>query len=133
MTVTTCIDRPTGHRSVPLLQEPAVDHYPEFARFLADAFGLDDDPFRPPGLLDVDGRLYELVFTGRSGRAFPAGVEINALVAGLEPLDVDQADRDLLQVMTWLVEGAGPPWTAEALEQTSQIFLIAARSRPDGG
>lgn len=126
MTVTHSRTRPAGCRSVPLLSEPDVGHYPEFARFLAATFGLDDDPFGPPGTLTVDGRAYELAFTGRSGRAFPAGVDIGALVEGLEPLDIEQADRDLLQIMAWLIEGVGSPWTVEGLDQTCRIFRIPA-------
>jgi len=115
-----------GRRRVPLLVEPELDHYPEFARFFSDRFGLDTDPFGPAGVVDVDGRFYELVFLGRSGRPFPCGVEINALVAGLEPLDVAAADRDLLALCGWIADGVGPPWSAEALEQTARIFRIPA-------
>lgn len=127
MTVTPTTDRPAGHRSVPLLHEPDLGHYDEFRRFLAATFGLDADPFGPPGLVVVSGRTYELVFTGRSGRPFPAGVEVHALVAGLEPLDAEQADRDLFDLVSWLVNGVGAPWSVDALEQTSRIFAIPAR------
>lgn len=127
MTVARVATRPAGHRSVPLLHEPDLGHYDEFRRFLAATFGLDADPFGPPGVLTVDGRAYELVFTGRSGRPFPAGVEVHALVEGLEPLDVEQADRDLFELAAWLVDGVGAPWSVDALEQTSRIFAIPAR------
>ena len=60
--------RPPGHRSVPLLAEHQLEHYREFGDFLASTFGLDSDPFGPPGLLSVGGRFYELVFVGYSAR-----------------------------------------------------------------
>ena len=119
-------DRPAGHRVVPLLGEHDLGHYPEFARFLAGVFGLDTDPFGPPGLLRVSGRLYELTFVGRSGRPFPAGVEIGALVSGLEPLDDTAADRDLWVVLRWLVDGAGGDWSSAALDATGRIYRIPA-------
>lgn len=119
-------DRPAGHRVVPLLAEHDLGHYPEFAAFLSTAFGLDADPLGPPGLLRVDDRLYELTFVGRSGRPFPAGVEIGALVPGLEPLDDTAADRDLWTILRWLVDGVGGDWTADALEVTGRIYRIPA-------
>jgi hypothetical protein len=72
-----------------------VGHYPEFRGFLAATLALETDPFGPPGLLRVGARHYELVFVGRSARPFPAGVEIHALVPGLEPKDDRIADLDL--------------------------------------
>jgi hypothetical protein len=130
MTVTLSGSRPTGHRQVPLLVEPALDHYREFADFLATTFDLTAAPLKDPPVLDVDGRLYELVFIGRSGRPFPCGVEVAALVPGLEPLDPDRADADLWQILQWLVAGVGPPWTVEALVTTGEIFRVAP---PDAG
>ncbi|MEZ5410069.1 MAG: hypothetical protein R2761_18715 [Acidimicrobiales bacterium] len=131
MTVTRHAERPAGHRCVPLLHEPDLGHYPEFAAFLADTFDLRTDPFRAPAVVAVDGRLYELTFTGRSGRPFPAGLEVGAIVEGLEPLDADQADRDLLELMGWLADGAGPPWSAQGVRDTAAIFKVAAaRARP---
>ena len=124
MTVTPTTGRPAGARSVPVLSDPDVAHYPEFAAFLSDTFGLADKPFEAPGLLDVDGRVYELIFIGRSGRPFPAAVEIAALVPGLEPMDTDQADADLWAIMEWLIEGVGEPWTVDALKTTGQIFRV---------
>ena len=82
MTVTLITERPPATRSVPLLTDPDIGHYPEFAAFLAATFDLAQKQLDAPGLLDVDGRIYELIFIGRSGRPFPAGVEIAALVPG---------------------------------------------------
>lgn len=126
MTVEIAVARPTGVRAVPLLAEPDLGHYPEFSRFFARTFGLDADPFAPPPVVRIDGRHYELVFIGRSGRAFPAGLELNALVPGLEPLDTARADRDLLRLLRWLMDGVGPPWSAAGFDQTASIFRIAA-------
>jgi 2-haloacid dehalogenase len=127
--------RPADHRSVPLLAEPSVGHYPEFREFLTGAFGfsafdLSGTPGEP-GLLDVDGRLYEVVFVGRSGRPFPDGVEINALVPGVEPLDETAADLDLWAILQWLVDGVGGEWSTQALVTTGEIYRIpAVRPRP---
>ena len=70
--------------------------------------------------------MYELVFVGRSGRPFPAGVEVNALVPGLEPLDEARADVDLFAILLWMVDGIGGDWTAEALQTTGRIYRITA-------
>jgi hypothetical protein len=117
--------RPIGHRRVPVLADHQVDHYPEFSTFLAATFGLDADPFGPPALLRVDDRFYELIFVGYSGRPFPAGITIAALVSDLEPLDEHQTDLDLWAVITWLVRGVGGEWDTEALATTGRIYRIA--------
>ncbi len=123
--------RPAGCRSVPVLAEGELGHYPEFAAFFAATFDLDRAPLEAPGLLRVGGeRYYELVFVGRSGRPFPAGVEVGALVAGVEPLDAAQADRDLWAILTWLVAGVGGDWTVEALHETGRIYRIPAARPP---
>jgi len=128
MSVRRIAERPAGTRSVPLLTDPDVGHYPEFRNFLSRTFDLVERPLDVPGLLEVDGRVYELVFIGRSGRPFPAAIEIAALVAGLEPLDGAQADADLWQILEWLIEGVGPPWDIEALATTGRIYRVV----PDG-
>ena len=124
MTVTRITQRPPNTRSVPLLTDPDVAHYPEFAAFLAAMFDLSEKQLDQPGLLEVDGRIYELIFIGRSGRPFPSGVEIAALVPGLEPLDTDQSDRDLWDILEWLVAGVGEPWSVEVLRTTGRIFRV---------
>lgn len=130
-TPTRVAARPADTRTVPLLAEPELQHYPEFARFFREHFELDHDPLGAPGLLDVGGRVYELTFIGRSGRPFPSGVEIAALVPGLEPLDTEQADLDLWAILTWVLEGVGDPWTAEALTTTGRIYRIPAADRQE--
>lgn len=128
MTVTTITERPSDTRSVPVLTDPEVCHYPEFSSFLSDSFELAENPLDAPGLLNVDGRVYEFIFIGRSGRPFPAAVEIAALVPGLEPMDEDQTNKDLWAIMEWLIEGVGEPWTVDALRTTGDIFLVRPES-----
>ena len=124
MIVTRITERPSNTRSVPLLTDPDVGHYPEFADFLVATFDLMDKQLEAPGLLDVDGRVYELIFIGRSGRPFPAGVEIAALAPGLEPLDTSQTDQDLWAILEWLVAGVGKPWSVEGLRTTGRIYRV---------
>jgi hypothetical protein len=127
------VERPAGgHRSVPLLTEPALGHYPEFRDFFLHRFGLADDPFAPPPVLAFDGRLYELVFVGYSGCAFPAEVRVNALVPGLEPLD-EAADADLWSLLEWIVTEVGGEWTADGLDLTGRIYKLASPGGPEGG
>ena len=124
MTVSRITTRPPECRSVPVLSDPDIVHYPEFAAFLSDTFGLAKNPFEAPGLLAVDDRVYELIFIGRSPRPFPAAIEIAALVPGLEPMDTDQTDKDLWAIMEWLIEGVGPPWNLEDLRTTGKIYRV---------
>lgn len=124
MSVKKITARPTGFRSVPVLTDPDVAHYPEFKDFLVKAFDLDEDPLAAPGLLDVNGRCFELIFVGRSGQAFPAAIEIAALVEGLEPMDTRQTDNDLWEIMEWLVEGVGGRWSIDALRTMGKIYRV---------
>ncbi|MBO6557970.1 MAG: hypothetical protein JJ934_00050 [Pseudomonadales bacterium] len=128
MSVKKMTERPLGFRSVPVLTDPDVAHYPEFKDFLVKTFELDKEPLAAPGLLDVDGRCFELIFVGRSGQPFPAAIEIAALVEGLEPMDTAQTDKDLWQIMEWLVDGVGGRWTIEALTTMGKIYRVT----PDG-
>ncbi|TNF98422.1 MAG: hypothetical protein EP297_08090 [Gammaproteobacteria bacterium] len=124
MSVNKRTERPSGFRSVPVLTEPDVAHYPEFREFLVKTFGLGEDPLGAPGLLEVNSRYYELIFVGRSGQEFPAAIEIAALVKGLEPMDTEQVDEDLWEIMEWLVEGVGGRWTVDALRTTAKIYRV---------
>jgi hypothetical protein len=124
MPVTRITKRPPDTRSVPVLSDPDVGHYPEFAAFLVETFDLAEKPLESPGLLDVDGQVYELIFIGRSGRPFPAAIEIAALVPGLEPMNTDQTDKDLWAILEWLIEGVGEPWSLEALRTTADIYRV---------
>jgi hypothetical protein len=128
------VERPAGgYRSVPLLTEPAVGHYPEFRDFFLRRFRLADDPFAPAPVLAFSGRLYELVFVGYSGSAFPAELRVNALVPGLEPLDEAAAETDLWSLLRWIVSEVGGEWTVDGLELTARIYRLSPASEPEGG
>jgi hypothetical protein len=120
-----------GTRLAFLLAEDRVGHYPEFRAFLARAFDLDRIGLAAPGYLrGPSGGAYALVFIGRSGEPFPAGVEIHAIVQALEPLDEQMADRDLWAILRWLVEGTGGAWTVADLDATGRLYRIGAAGPP---
>ena len=124
MSVERVMQRPAEVRSVPVLNDPDVGHYPEFRDFLVNVFDLQEDPLGAPGLLSVSGQIYELIFAGRSGQPFPAAIEISALVLGLEPMDTDQTNKDLWEIMEWITEGVGEPWSLDALRTTGKIYRV---------
>jgi hypothetical protein len=114
-----------GQRRAFVLAEDRLGHYPEFRDFFVRTFQLQIDPLARPGYLRApSGGLYELVFVGRSGEPFPAGVEVNALVPALEPLDESTVDRDLWAILRWMIDGVGPPWTVADLERTGRLYRI---------
>jgi hypothetical protein len=114
-----------GTRRAFLLAEDRLGHYPEFRDFFVRAFNLGEVRLSRPGYLRApSGRSFALIFIGRSGEAFPSGVEIHAIVPALEPLDEAQVDRDLWAILRWMVAGVGGPWTVEALQATGQLFRI---------
>ena len=110
-----------------LLAEDRVGHYPEFRAFLTRVFDLDRVGLGAPGYLRApSGGVYALVFIGRSGEPFPAGVEISAVLPALEPLDEDAADRDLWAILRWLIEGVGGAWSVADLDATGRLYRIPA-------
>ena len=114
------------HRAL-VLAEDRIGHYPEFRRFFAGAFDLDRDGLKQPGYVAApSGMSYALVFIGRSGEPFPAGVEIHALVPALEPLDEDTVDRDLWAILKWMIAGVGGDWTVRDLEATGCLYRVPA-------
>jgi len=114
-----------GMRLAFVLAEDRLGHYPEFSAFFARTFGLDRIGLARPGFLCApSGAVYALVFIGRSGEAFPSGVEIYAVVSALEPIDETAVDRDLWSIMGWMIEGIGGEWTREALQATGRLFRI---------
>jgi hypothetical protein len=116
-----------GKRRALVLAEDRIGHYPEFRSFFADAFDLGQVGLREPGYLAApSGTEYALVFIGRSGEAFPAGVEIHALVPSLEPLDEEAVDRDLWEILRWMISGVGGAWTLADLDATGRLFRIPA-------
>jgi hypothetical protein len=116
-----------GKRRAFLLAEDRIGHYPEFRAFFADIFDLGRVGVREPGYLAApSGTDYALVFVGRSGEPFPAGVEIHALVPALEPLDEKAVDRDLWEILRWMIGGVGGPWTVADLDTTGRLYRIPA-------
>ena len=129
MTDVTVIAPPPldGLRRALVLAEDRVGHYPEFRRFFAATFNLDRDGLKQPGYVTApSGTSYALVFIGRSGEPFPAGVEVHALVPALEPLDEAAVDRDLWAILTWMIAGVGGDWTVQDLEETGRLFRVPA-------
>jgi hypothetical protein len=116
-----------GLRRAFVLAEDRVGHYPEFRRFFAETFDLDRTGLKQPGYVAApSGVSYALVFIGRSGEPFPAGVEIHALVPALEPLDEAAVDRDLWAILKWMIEGVGGDWTVRDLEETGRLCRVPA-------
>jgi hypothetical protein len=116
-----------GVRRALVLAEDRIGHYPEFRRFFTETFDLDRDGLKQPGYVKApSGASYALVFVGRSGEAFPAGVEIHALVPALEPLDEAAVDRDLWAILKWTIAGVGGDWTARDLEATGRLYRVPA-------
>lgn len=110
-----------------VLVEDRIGHYPEFRTFFANAFDLDRVGLREPGYLAASsGTEYALVFIGRSGEPFPAGLEINALIQALEPLDEQLVDRDLWEILRWMICGVGGDWTVADLQATGRLYRIPA-------
>lgn len=121
----TAVPDLTGKRRALVLAEHRVGHYPEFRAFFVRAFDLDRVMLATPGCIRApSGMTYELVFIGRSGEPFPAGVEIHALPDALEPLDDTAIDRDLWAILGWMIEGVGPPWSRADLEATGRLYRI---------
>ena len=117
----------TGLRPTLVLTEERIGHYPEFRDFFRCAFELDRVGLSAPGCVRApSGMAYLLVFLGRSGEAFPSGVEILALPPGLEPLDEAATDRDLYAILRWMIGGVGGAWTVEALEDTAKLYRVPA-------
>jgi hypothetical protein len=123
------IGRPANEdtRQALVLTEGRVGHYAEFRAFFVRIFDLDRVGLSEPGFLRApSGQVYTLVFIGRSGEPFPAGLEIYAIVPALEPLDDAVVDRDLWAILGWMIEGVGAPWTLDALHATGRLYRIPA-------
>jgi len=112
-----------------VLVEDRIGHYAEFRDFFSRTFDLDRRGLAEPGYLTApSGVTYALVFIGRSGEPFPAGVEIHALVPELEPLDDDVVDRDLWAILGWMIAGVGGDWNVADLASTGKLLRIPAAS-----
>lgn len=128
------IDAPAlaGKRRAFVLMEDRVGHYPEFRAFFDRTFDLGRVGLTRPGYVAApSGMAYELCFIGRSGEAFPAGVEISVIVDALEPFDDAVVDRDLWEILRWMIEGVGAPWSVEDLDATGMLYRIPAAT-PQG-
>lgn len=122
---------PADFRRAFVLAEHRIGHYPEFRDFFVRSFALDRIGLERPGYVAaLSGLVYELVFIGRSGEPFPAGVEIYALPPALEPLDDDAVDRDLWAILRWMVAGVGGDWTVADLDTTGRLYRIPAAASP---
>jgi hypothetical protein len=120
-----------GRRRAFVLAEDRIGHYPEFCTFFANVFNLDRVGLQETGYVAApSGTEYVLVFIGRSGESFPAGVEIYALVPALEPLDEEAVDRDLWEILRWMVSGVGGAWTLADLDATDRLFRVRHSDRP---
>jgi len=112
-----------------VLAEDRVGHYPEFRRFFSRVFDLDRVGLAEPGYVQApSGLAYTLVFIGRSGEPWPAGVELFAIVPALEPLDEPVVDRDLWAILEWMIEGVGGDWTTRDLQATGRLYRLPAVS-----
>ena len=109
------------------LLEDRIGHYPEFRDFFARTFGLEHKGLTEPGFVRApSGIVYTLIFIGRSGEPFPSGVEINAVVDALEPIDSETLDRDLWAILRWMIGGVGGAWTVEDFDRTARLYRVAA-------
>lgn len=116
-----------GKRLAFALAEDRVGHYPEFRDFFARTFDLARIGLAEPGFVRApSGLAYALVFIGRSGEPFPAGLEIHAVVDALEPIADDTLDADLWAILRWMVAGVGGHWTVEDLEATGRLYRVPA-------
>jgi hypothetical protein len=116
-----------GKRLAFALAEDRVGHYAEFRAFFTRTFDLDRVGLAEPGFVCApSGLTYALVFIGRSGEAFPSGVELHAVVEALEPIDDSVLDSDLWAILGWMIEGVGGAWTTRDLEATGRVYRIPA-------
>jgi hypothetical protein len=116
-----------GTRRALVLTEDRLGHVPEFRAFFVRTFALDRVGLAEPGFVRApSGLAYALVFIGRSGEPFPAGLEVHAIVDALEPLDDAAVDRDLWAILQWMIAGVGAPWSVEDLRATGRLFRIPA-------
>jgi hypothetical protein len=129
MTAVRIIEQPDlgDARRAFVLAEHRIGHYPEFRNFFGNRFDLDRIGLARPGYVAApSGLVYELVFIGRSGEAFPAGVEIYAIVPALEPLDDAVVDRDLWAILRWMIDGVGGDWTVGDFDATGRLYRLPA-------
>jgi hypothetical protein len=133
MSDVTIVPKPdlTGKRLAFALAEDRLGHYDEFRAFFAASFDLDRIGLAEPGYVRApSGLTYALIFLGRSGEAFPSGVEIHAVVDALEPIEDETMDTDLWAILGWMIAGVGGDWTLEDLHATGRVYRIPAAQSP---
>ena len=132
MSAVTIVANPdlAGTRLEFALAEDRVGHYPEFRAFFVRTFDLDRVGLTEPGYVRApSGLTYALVFIGRSGEAFPSGLEIYAVAEALEPVDSETLDADLWAILEWTIAGVGPPWSLEDLRATGRLYQVPTFSK----
>jgi len=133
MSAVAVVKRPNlaGKRLAFALAEDRVGHYAEFRDFFVRTFELDRVGLAEPGYVAApSGLTYALVFIGRSGEAFPSGLEIHAIVDALEPVEEETLDRDLWAILRWMIAGVGGDWKVEDLDATGRLYRIPAVNAP---
>ena len=58
------------------------------------------------------------------------GIEINAIVSALEPIDEERVDHEIWAILRWVIEGVGPPWTVQDLDATGRLYRVPAAQGP---
>lgn len=132
MSAITVVTNPdlVGTRLELILAEDRVGHYSKFRDFFVSTFDLDRVGLSEPGYLRApSGLTYALVFVGRSGEPFPAGLEIYAVAQALEPVDSAVLDADLWAILNWTIAGVGPPWTVDDLTATGRLYQVPSALR----
>lgn len=127
--------KPGGYRQELVLTETRLEHYDEFRQFFRNELKLqpgDVDGGRNHFFQADSGRVYELVFVGKTGHLFPSGLEILLLVEDISPLpEEDEIDKDLWEFLRWMIAGVGGEWTLEALESTGYLYRVPFARRPE--
>jgi hypothetical protein len=129
MTEVVPIKKPNleGKRLSFALAEDRLAHYSEFRDFFVRMFDVDRKGLSEPGFVRApSGNPYAFIFIGRSGAPFPSGLEINAVVDALEPIEGDVLDRDLWSILRWMIGGVGGPWTVEDFDRTGRLYRVPA-------
>jgi hypothetical protein len=119
--------RSQNYRSVFVMSEERLGHYPGFREAIIDAFHLTlahADGGAPGYFRAASGREYQAVFLSRSGQRFPSGMEIHALVPGFDAVDTEAIDQDLWLFLEWLIPRVGGEWTLEALKATGKVYKV---------
>jgi hypothetical protein len=127
------IEKPNldGKREALVLAEDRVGHYPEFREFFIRRFSLNSIGLSTPCYVRApSGIVYSLVFVGRSGKPFPDGLEVYALVDALEPINEAAVDTDLWAFLRWTIHGVGGEWRVDDLDATGRLYQLPFLSRP---